>query len=327
MVETEQGFLFNIQRMSTEDGPGIRTTVFFKQCPLKCIWCHNPESILNDRQLEWFKHKCIGCNTCIDICKYKALSFNESGLIIDREICTSCGECSDECPSTALHMWGEYWNLNDLFHEIQKDKVYYTQSKGGITVSGGEPTIQSNFILKFLKMCKENSIHTALDTCGYAPEHIYRKLLPYVDLVLLDIKEIDLEKHQQFTCISNDLILRNAIWIANYAKNNNKQFWVRTPIIPNYTATEENIRGIGEFIVKKLNNIPERWDLLAFNNLCTAKYERINLEWPLKDEPLMLKAQMKAFIEIAKNTGVKNPKWSGLVKKPDPLEEKTDNEK
>jgi len=224
-------------------------------------------------------------------------------------------------------MWGEYWNLNDLFHEIQKDKVYYTQSKGGITVSGGEPTIQSDFILKFLKMCKENNIHTALDTCGYAPEHVYRELLPFVDLVLFDIKEIDLEKHQHFTSIPNDVILKNAIWIARYIKNNNKQFWVRTPIIPNYTATEENIRGIGEFIVKKLNNIPERWDLLAFNNLCTAKYERINLEWPLQDEPLMLKAQMKAFIEIAKNTGVKNPKWSGLVKKPDPLEEKTDNEK
>jgi len=327
MVETEQGFIFNIQRFSTEDGPGIRTTVFFKQCPLKCIWCHNPESILRDRQLEWFKHKCIGCNTCIDICKYRALSFSESGLIIDRDICISCAECSDECPSTALHMWGEYWNLNDLFHEIQKDKVYYTQSKGGITVSGGEPTIQSDFIMKILKMCKENNIHTALDTCGYAPKHIYRKLLPFVDLGLFDIKEIDLEKHQRFTGIPNDLILKNAIWIARYIKNNNKQFWVRTPIIPNYTATEKNIKGIGEFIVKKLNNIPERWDLLAFNNLCTAKYERINLEWPLKDEPLMLKAQMKAFIEIAKNTGVKNPKWSGLVKKQDPLEVKSDNEK
>jgi len=115
-------------------------------------------------------------------------------------------------------MWGEYWNLNDLFYEIQKDKVYYAQSKGGITVSGGEPTIQSRFILKFLKMCRENSIHTALDTCGYAPDHVYRKLLPYVDLVLFDIKEIDLEKHQKFTSITNDLILRNAIWIASYLK-------------------------------------------------------------------------------------------------------------
>jgi pyruvate formate lyase activating enzyme len=326
MEEIEQGFIFNIQRFSTEDGPGIRTTVFFKQCPLKCIWCHNPESILNKRQLEWFKHKCIGCNTCIDICKYNAISFKESGLTIDRDICISCGECSDECPSTALHMWGEYWDLNELFYEIQKDKVYYTQSKGGITVSGGEPTIQSDFILKFLKKCKEDSIHTALDTCGYAPEQIYRKLLPYVDLVLFDIKEVDLERHKLFTSIPNDKILKNAIWIANYIKNNQKQFWVRTPIIPNYTAAEETIKGIGEFIVDKLNNIPERWDLLAFNNLCTAKYERLDLDWVLKDESLMSKDQMENLIEIAKKTGVINPKWSGLVKNSKTIDEKTKNE-
>jgi len=315
MVETEQGFIFNIQRMSTEDGPGIRTTVFFKQCPLKCVWCHNPESILKDRQLEWFKHKCIGCNTCIDICKYKALSFNESGLKIDRDICIGCGECSDECPSTALHMWGEYWNLDDLFYEIQKDKIYYTQSKGGITVSGGEPTIQSDFILQLLKKCKENNIHTALDTCGYAPEHIYRKLLPYVDLVLFDIKEFDLEKHQIFTGIPNNLILKNAVWVAGYINENNKQIWVRTPIIPNYTATEENIRGIGQFIVNELNNIPERWDLLSFNSLCTEKYSRLDLDWILKDEILMTKEQMEYFLSIALSTGAKNVQWSGLTRR------------
>ncbi|MHA2179987.1 MAG: glycyl-radical enzyme activating protein [Promethearchaeota archaeon] len=324
MVETERGFIFNIQRFSTEDGPGIRTTVFFKQCPLRCIWCHNPESILKDRQLEWFKHKCIGCDTCIDICKNNALLFNENGLKIDRDLCISCGECSDECPSTALHMWGEYWNLNDLFKEIQKDKVYYTQSKGGVTVSGGEPTIQSDFILKFLKMCKEDGINTALDTCGYAQEHVYRKLLPYADLVLFDIKEIDLVKHKQFTSTPNDIILQNAICLADYIQNNNKQFWVRTPIIPNYTATEGNIRAIGEFIVNEMGNTPERWDLLAFNNLCSAKYERLNLEWSLKDEQLMSKAQMEYYVEIALSTGVKNPKWSGLVKN---LEDREENKK
>lgn len=313
MVSTEQGFIFNIQRFSTEDGPGIRTTVFFKQCPLNCIWCHNPESILNERQLEWFKHKCIGCNTCIELCKYKALTFNENGLKIDRELCISCAECSDECPSTALHMWGEYWNLDDLFYEIQKDKIYYTQSKGGITVSGGEPTIQSDFILEFLKMCKENSIHTTLDTCGYAPEHIYKKLFPYVDLVLFDIKEIDSEKHQRFTNISNDLILKNAIWIAKYLNNNNKKLWVRTPIIPNYTATEENIKGIGEFIVNELNSV-ERWDLLCFNRLCTEKYSRLGINWILKDEPLLIQKEIEYFVKIAESTGVKNVHWSGLTR-------------
>jgi len=314
MVSTEQGFIFNIQRFSTEDGPGIRTTVFFKQCPLNCIWCHNPESILKERQLEWFKHKCIGCNTCIDVCKYKALSFKESGLVIERERCISCGDCSDECPSTALHMWGEYWDLNDLYYEIQKDNIYYTQSKGGITVSGGEPTIQSDFVQKFLKLCKENSIHTTLDTCGYTSEEVLRKLFPYVDLVLFDIKEIDSEKHRRFTNISNDLILENAIWIAKYLNANNKHLWVRTPIIPNYTATVENIKGIGDFIVKDLKYV-ERWDLLCFNRLCADKYSRLDMDWVLKDEPLMTQEEIEEFVKIAENTGVKNVHWSGLTRK------------
>ena len=324
MSDSDIANIFQIQKFSTEDGPGIRTTVFFKQCPLKCVWCHNPESISNKRQLEWFKHKCIGCNTCIDICKYETLLFNESGLKIDRDKCTSCGECSDECPSTALHMWGEYWDINDLYYEIQKDKIYYSQSKGGITVSGGEPTIQSEFILKFLKLCKENNINTALDTCGYAPEHIYKKLLPYIDLILFDIKEIDPEKHQQFTGIPNDLILRNTIGVAGYAKKNNKQFWIRTPIIPKSTATEENIKGIGKFIVNNLDNIPERWDLLSFNQLCTEKYSRLDMDWILKDEPLLTQEEIEYFVKIAESTGVKNVHWSGLTRRLELNERKND---
>jgi pyruvate formate lyase activating enzyme len=310
-----KGFIFEIQKMSTEDGPGIRTTVFFKQCPLKCIWCHNPESILKKKQLEWFKHKCIGCNTCIKTCELAALKFEEDGLYIDRKLCTSCGKCSDECPSTALHMFGEYWSLDDLYHEIQKDKVYYEQSKGGITVSGGEPTIQSDFILEFLKMCKDNGISTALDTCGYASKNIYEKILPYVDLVLLDIKEIDPKKHEEFTGVPNDLILENAIYIANFMKKNNKLVWIRTPLIPNYTATKENMEGIGKFIIEKLHNYPQRWDLLAFNNLCVSKYERLDMVWPLKDTPLMTKEEVETLYNIALKTGAREVRWSGLTKK------------
>ncbi|MFX0058142.1 MAG: glycyl-radical enzyme activating protein, partial [Candidatus Heimdallarchaeota archaeon] len=234
---------------------------------------------------------------------------------IDREKCTSCGNCSEECPSTALHMWGELWSLEDLFYEVEKDKVYYIQSKGGITVSGGEPTLQSDFILAFLKKCKENGISTALDTCGYASRKIYEKILPLVDLVLLDIKEIDSKKHERFTGVPNELILENAIWISEYIKNNKKTIWIRTPIIPKYTATEENIRGIGTFIVKDLFNIPERWDLLSFNNLCTSKYERLDMEWLLRDCSLLTNEEIENFYEIAKQTGVKNVHWSGLTKR------------
>jgi len=315
IVESEKGLIFEIQRMSTEDGPGIRTTVFFKQCPLRCIWCHNPESLLKSPQLEWFKHKCIGCKTCIETCEQKALTLDEDGVHIDREKCISCGNCVKECPSTALHMFGEWWDLKGLYHEIQKDKVYYQKSKGGITVSGGEPTLQSSFLLKFLKKCKENGVSTALDTCGCANRKIYEKLLPFIDLVLLDIKEIDSEKHQEFTGVKNELILENAEMIADYVQNNNKKMWIRTPIIPNYTATEDNIKGIGKFIIEKLRDIPERWDLLSFNNLCTAKYERLNMDWPLKDLVLMTKQEIETLFDIAKKTGVKNVQWSGLTKR------------
>lgn len=173
-ISEDQGLIFQIQRLSTEDGPGIRTTVFFKQCPLKCVWCHNPESILKKMQLEWFKHKCIGCKTCIETCQQKALSFDKIGLHIDREKCVNCGSCVDECPSTALHMNGELWTLENLFYEIEKDKIYYIKSNGGITVSGGEPAAQPEFLANFLKKCQENGITTALDTCGYASKAVFR---------------------------------------------------------------------------------------------------------------------------------------------------------
>ncbi len=327
VVEADQGLIFEIQKMSTEDGPGIRTTVFFKQCPLKCIWCHNPESILKKKQLQWISHKCIGCKTCIETCKQGALKLDKKGMHINREKCNSCGDCVEECPSTALSMFGKWWELDDLFYEVEKDKVYYTKSGGGITVSGGEPTQQPDFIERFLKKCKENGISTALDTCGYTNKKVYEKILPYVDLILLDIKEINPEKHEKFTGVSNQRILENAIWMAKYVREKNKKMWIRTPLIPKYTATDENINGIGEFIVKKMDNIPDRWDLLAFNNLCTSKYERLDMEWPLKNEMLMKKQEMEHFFEIAKATGVQNPQWSGMTKREELNDDKTPKNK
>ncbi|UCD00419.1 MAG: radical SAM protein, partial [Promethearchaeota archaeon] len=178
-------------------------------------------------------------------------------------------------------------------------------------------TQQPDFVAEFLKKCKENGISTAIDTCGYASKTVYKQILPHVDLVLLDLKHIDSDKHNEYTGVPNEVILENAIWISKNLKKNGKRMWIRTPIIPHYTATDENIRGLGEFIVNKLENFPERWDLLSFNNLCISKYERLDMEWVLKDEPLMNNREMEYFFKIAESTGVKNPHWSGLTKRID----------
>ncbi|MFW9969032.1 MAG: glycyl-radical enzyme activating protein [Candidatus Odinarchaeota archaeon] len=303
-----------MERMATDDGPGIRTTIFFNNCSLNCVWCHNPESIPKQPQLQWIDRKCISCNSCIDACQEDVLFFEDDGLHINREKCNACGDCVEACPSTALTMLGYWWDLEVLFHEIEKEKIFFDKAKGGITVSGGEPTLQYEFLLKLLKLCKENGISTALDTCGYSSKKVYQDLLPYVDIVLLDIKIIDPNEHKDYTGVSNKLILENAKWISQYIKDNGKIMWIRTPIIPNYTATEKNVKGIGEFIVKELNNIPHQWDLLSFNRLCEIKYSRLGISWPLKDEKLMKKEEMEHFLEIAKSTGVKNVKWSGLTR-------------
>ncbi|MHA1270909.1 MAG: glycyl-radical enzyme activating protein [Candidatus Helarchaeota archaeon] len=314
-ADKKVGYIFEIQKMSTEDGPGIRTTVFFKQCPLKCVWCHNPESISTKPSIQWFKIKCIGCKTCVEVCPEGAITLDKKGVHINRFKCKYCGICTEECPSTALRKLGEFWELNDLFHEVEKDKVYYFNSGGGITVSGGEPTLQVDFLENFLRLCKEAKFHTALDTCGYAPKKTYERLLPFIDLILYDIKEIDTNKHKEFTGVPNDLILDNAIWLIKKLNQMGKKMWIRTPIIPHFTATEENIQGIGEFIVNKLENKIERWDLLAFNNLASAKYERMDIDWVCKDFELLTKEEMEFFYDIAINTGVKNVVWSGLTKR------------
>ena len=309
-----RGLIFKIERMTADDGPGLRTTIYFNRCLLNCIWCHNPEPIPQNPQLQWIARKCIGCKRCIEACQEEALKFEKDDLKIFREKCTSCRDCVEACPSTALNMFGLWWDLEELFHEVEKEKVFFRRTNGGITVSGGEPTLQPDFLLKFLKLCKDNDISTAVDTCGYSSKRVYQDLLPFVDIVLLDLKVMDSEQHQEYTGVRNNTILENAKWIAHYVKENGKIMWARTPLIPNYTATEENVKGIGEFIVSELNNIPDVWDLLAFNKLCAPKYTRLGLSWPLESEPLMTKEEMEHFLDIAKTTGVEHVKWSGLTR-------------
>jgi pyruvate formate lyase activating enzyme len=310
--------ILEIQRMSTEDGPGIRTTVFFKGCSLRCGWCHNPESISAHPQIHWISNQCIGCKTCLEVCPERALSFSEEGNRIDRDLCTGCGVCAEECPATALELLGRQWVLNDLVAEVIKDRAYFEKSGGGITLGGGEPTIQVQFNCVFLLKLKELGIHSALDTCGLCSKDALESLLPNLDLVLFDVKEIDPYKHQEFTGSTNKKILDNLLFVRDCMKLYGRpgELWIRTPIIPDATATAENIRGIGEFIASNLNGLVNRWELCAFNNLCRDKYLRLDLDWVYKYKGLLSKLDMEKMAAIARNSGV-DPAivfWSGSTK-------------
>ncbi len=321
------GTILEIQRMSTEDGPGIRTTVFFKGCSLKCTWCHNPESISKKSQIQWIDNRCIGCKTCLETCSNQVLSFSETGLEIRRELCEGCGNCVEECPSTALELLGEKWLMKDLAAEIIKDKAYFDKSDGGITISGGEPGLQPQFVSALLKNLKEKGIQTALDTCGLCSQTALEMILPYATLVLFDLKEIDTETHFNLTGSGNEKILENCIFIADFIKDHvhPKTLWIRTPIIPGATDNDKNIQGIGEFIDKNLGNTVSRWELCAFNNLCKDKYQRLDMKWEFTNSELISETTMIQLAEVAKKSGV-NPEivhWSGSTR----LEENTDQTK
>ncbi len=303
--KTVTGTILEIQRMSTEDGPGLRTTVFFKGCSLRCLWCHNPESLDMKPQLHWVEPRCIGCKLCLEICPHGALSFMEQGIVIDREICTGCGACADQCPSTALELLGRTWTIDALTAEVIKDTSYFS-SAGGVTVSGGEAALQAPFVSAFLQELKARGIHTALDTSGQCSRAYLDMLLPYTDLVLYDIKEIDPERHRRFTGSGNETILENLIHVAGYigAHVLPRELWIRTPIIPGATDNVETVTAIGSYIARAIGGSVSRWELCAFNNLCREKYRRLGMEWTYGGAGLIDRETMERLAAAARASGV-----------------------
>ncbi len=308
---TASGIITNIQRCSTEDGPGIRTTVFFKGCPMSCSWCHNIETIDSQATLVWYEVKCIGDQSCVRVCPEEALSLTPDGLRIDRTKCNVCGTCEEACPTGAVKVMGKVWAADDLVDELLKDKVFFETSQGGVTLSGGEATYQPQFALEVAKGLQENEVHVALDTCGYCSEKVLRDLLVYVDLVLYDLKVMDPQKHRDYTGVPLDTVLGNARIVAETGK----PIWIRTPIIPEHTDDEENIRAIARFILENLPTV-ERYDLLAFNRMCIDKYSLFDLEYPLKDFDLISEETMAHLAQIARDEGLGNVVWSGMTQKP-----------
>jgi pyruvate formate lyase activating enzyme len=272
MVEAQvtKGVIFNIQHYSIHDGPGIRTTVFLKGCPLRCLWCQNPESQASRPEIFFDSERCQGCGICVQACPEGAIELYGGRSRTNRDLCRGTGKCAEVCPNEARNLMGRYVTAGEVFERVAADEVFYQRSGGGVTLSGGEPLAQPQFAISLLKLCKDAAIHTTLDTCGYASWATAKRVLEYVDLVLYDLKHMDPVEHEKHTGVSNDLILDNAKRIHHELSI---PMLARIPLIPGYNDTAENIAATAQFIATELDSIDVH--LLPYHRMGETKYERM----------------------------------------------------
>ena len=294
--DNEKGLVFNIQRFSVQDGPGIRTTVFVKGCPLSCEWCSNPESQELYQEVICLDRNCIGCGRCVEACPQDAITLGESGRLIDREKCDRCLICAEVCPSGAIEIAGRYMDVDEAMEEVAKDELFYRNSGGGVTVSGGEPLLQWQFVRALLKECKSKNFHTALDTSGYSPWNDMEEVLKYVDLVLYDVKLMDPAKHKEATGVDNEIILSNVAKVAQ-----KKRTWLRYPVIPGFNDSESCAREIAAFA----SNIPiEKASLLPYHAFGAEKYERLGRIYSIEGVSPPTDEQLQGIASIFESFGL-----------------------
>lgn len=264
--------IFNIQRFSIQDGPGIRTTVFMKGCPLRCQWCSNPESwepfpVIMTRDI-----KCIRCGKCAEVCEVNAITIDsEKGRIINHAQCTRCLQCARVCPARAIVICGEYKTVEEVVATAERDKIFFQNSGGGVTISGGECCAQGEFVERLLKALKSKGLQTALDTSGYISWHVLDRLIEYADLILYDIKHLDTKQHQIGTGKGNELILANLCEVAQ-----KKRIWLRVPVIANYNDSEEHFYELGK-LGRKIG--AEKISLLPYHEWGKSKYEQLGKQY------------------------------------------------
>ncbi|MCF0121259.1 MAG: glycyl-radical enzyme activating protein [Oscillospiraceae bacterium] len=305
------GKFYDIQGFSVHDGPGIRLTLFMKGCPLRCLWCHSPESQEFPTELNWMEVKCVGvekCGECLHVCPHDAISLGkkkaaltgdgEITLVkVDRHKCDNCGKCAEACTSKALYMCGTDYTVDEIMQRVHRDVPFFKRSGGGVTISGGECLCQPEFLIEVLKRCKAEGIHTAVDTTGFQKWEIIEQVLPYTDLFLYDIKGMDSALHKQVTGVPNELILENARKIAAAGG----KFQIRIPTIPMVNDSVEAYDAMGKFICE-LGDAVEIVQLLPYHNLGVVKWERLGRDHPAleavapSDEKMQArKAQLEAM--------------------------------
>ncbi len=292
------GLITTIQRMSLNDGPGIRSTVFLKGCDLRCSWCHNPEAIFSFPEMEWIGSKCIDCHACVQKCPTPALSVRSGKLKFVREECTACFACLTECYTGALHRIGREVTPRELFNEIMQDEPFFRQSGGGVTISGGEPMMQRDFTATLLQMLREAGIHTALDTNMTSPWEKYETVLPFTSLVLADLKLIDEEAHRTWTGKRNRRILEN----IRRLDETGIPYYVRTPVIPGVNDDDDEMARIIGF-VSGLKNMT-KFDLLPFHAMGAFKYKNLGLQNPMEGVASLEKESLGRFAPILERYSV-----------------------
>ena len=292
----DTAFITNIQGYSIHDGPGIRTVVFFKGCPLSCRWCANPECISGRPQTGFLERLCKGCGKCVETCPNGAINTSGKGHRIDYSKCEACGTCVDNCSYGALVKYGDPMTVDEVWDAVRRDKMFYDASSGGVTVSGGEPLLHAQFVKELFRYCREEKIGTCVETCGFVPPESFVAVIPFTDMFLFDLKHMDSDVHRQYTGRQNEKILKNAALLIEQGAD----VVFRQPLIPGVNDSASNIEATALFL-KKLGDRALRFELMPFHRMGTDKYRALNMEYLLGDLEIInnetLEKIKKAYID------------------------------